>query len=145
MKQILDIIRVMTPFPYTIDISAPLQDALSMIEEHAITHLPVVDGEKLVGITTERDIQLALALTAKNPENTPLKVLDICITDPYTVETGESVLAVVSQMQKKRITSALVVKNGRLVGLFTSTNAFKLLVQLLLGKSTLDDPPDITA
>jgi hypothetical protein len=48
-------------------------------------------------------------------------------------------------MQTKRITSALVVKNGRLVGLFTSTNAFKLLVQLLLGKSTLNDPPDITA
>ena len=145
MKQILDIIRVMTPFPYTIDVSASLHQAQEMIEEHDITHLPVVAGERLVGVTTARDIQLALALDAKFPGKTGLKVMDICITDPYIVETSESVLSTVSQMLKKRITSALVVKNGRLVGLFTGTNAFKLLVQFLLGKTTLSEPPDITA
>jgi len=145
MKQVLDIVRVMTPFPYTVDGSASLKQAQEMLEDYGITHLPVVDEDKLIGITTERDVALALEIKAICPGARELKVADICIKNPYTVEIGDSVLSVVSQMLNKKITSALVLKNGRLVGLFTYTNIFKLLIQFLLGKTTLSDPPDITA
>jgi acetoin utilization protein AcuB len=145
MKHILDIIKVMTPFPYTIDISSSLTEAKNMMEEHDITHLPVVSEGKLVGITTKRDSELAMALAAKSSPAAELRVGDICIRDPYIVEPSDSVLAVVTQMVKRQITSALVVKHGRLVGVFTGTNAFQLLIQHLLGKTTLSEPPDITA
>jgi CBS domain-containing protein len=145
MKHILDIIKVMTPFPYTIDMSGSLDQAKRMLAEHDITHLPVVSGDDLYGITTRHDVDLALSVARKSAAPDALKVGDVCTTHPYIVEPSESVLSVISQMLKKQITTALVVKHGRLVGIFTSTNAFKLLIHFLLGKTTLTEPPDITA
>ena len=145
MKQITDILRVMTAFPYTIDVSGTIDQAKAMVDEHDITHLPVVDGGRLAGITTKRDIELAAALAEKLGSRTAILVGDICIKDPFIIETTDSVLSVVSQMIRRQITSALVVKNGRLVGIFTAHNVCKLLIQYILGKTTLTDPPDILA
>ena len=56
MKQIPPIKAVMTPFPYSIAIDAPLSDAAQMMEEHEIRHLPVIEGDELVGVVSDRDL-----------------------------------------------------------------------------------------
>ena len=50
----------MTPFPYSIDVDAPLAAAHQLMREHAFRHLPVTEGGALVGMLSDRDIKLIL-------------------------------------------------------------------------------------
>jgi acetoin utilization protein AcuB len=52
--------RMMTREPKTISVNAPLIEAASQMLERKIGALPVMDGDKLVGIITESDIFRAL-------------------------------------------------------------------------------------
>lgn len=46
----------MTKNPYTIEANAPISDAVALLKEKGLKRLPVVDGEKVVGILTQSDI-----------------------------------------------------------------------------------------
>ena len=46
----------MTAAPLTIDENASLETALATMDEHAIRHLPVVEGEHLIGVLSHRDL-----------------------------------------------------------------------------------------
>jgi acetoin utilization protein AcuB len=52
----LPVRRVMTENPRTISVDAPLIEAARQMMEHKISALPVMDGDRLVGIITESDI-----------------------------------------------------------------------------------------
>jgi len=145
MKSIPDVIKVMTPFPYTIEISKPLKDAKEMMESHDIGHLPVTENEELAGVVSKRDVELSLSLEKKYPEGKKFTVRDLCIVDPYVVETTEKVTTVAAKMSERYLGAALVVKNKRLVGIFTDTDAYEALINNLLGKGSSNDPPDIPA
>lgn len=49
----------MTPDPVTIAPDAPLADVIDVLLEHKISGLPVVDGDRLVGIITVTDLLIA--------------------------------------------------------------------------------------
>ena len=49
MKNVPTLATTMTPFPYSIDINEPLQDAIAMMEKQGFHHLPVTEDGKLVG------------------------------------------------------------------------------------------------
>ena len=59
MNKIPPIKDVMTPFPYSIDAGKPLDDALSMLRQHEIHHLPVTREGKLFGLVLMSDILAA--------------------------------------------------------------------------------------
>jgi CBS domain-containing protein len=48
--------QVMTPDPLVIAPEATLEEALTIMHDHRLRHLPVVDGERLVGIVSTRDL-----------------------------------------------------------------------------------------
>ena len=92
---------------------------------HAIRHLPVMDGAKLVGVITQRDIALVLDPSLGQAlEGT--SVGDVCSTDLYVVELTEPLDRVLAHMSKRHIGSALVVKQGRLAGILTVTDVCRL-------------------
>ena len=49
----------MTPFPYFVKLETSISEADKYMEEHQIHHLPVMDGEKIVGIFNDKDFQQA--------------------------------------------------------------------------------------
>ena len=53
----------MTKSPLTVATDAPLLDAREILREHGIRHLPALEGEKLVGILSDRNLKQALALS----------------------------------------------------------------------------------
>ena len=63
----------MTPFPYSIDLDSLLTDALALMEQHNVRHLPVTEGRTVIGILTDRDIRFAIQ--AAGGEKNALKVL----------------------------------------------------------------------
>jgi acetoin utilization protein AcuB len=57
----------MTPSPHTIGIEQPLSVAAEPMRAHQIRHLPVLHGGKLVGILSERDVQLVSGVPSVDP------------------------------------------------------------------------------
>lgn len=133
---------VMTPFPYSVTLDTPLDEARAMMEEHSIRHLPVKDAPgELVGVLSERDIQWIAGSPFYRPPDPKVLVRHACILDVCIVDLNAPLTEVLSLMIQRRIGSVLVAKEGRLAGIFTTVDACRLLAQAL----ELGFPVDQTA
>lgn len=129
MKRIPTIKTVMTPFPYSVAIDAPLTAAIALMQEHRIRHLPVKDGHALAGVITERDISLTLG---SNTDGAQLPTVRAAYKPaPYIVDLNERLDNIAMTMAENHIDSALVTRNEKLVGIFTYTDACRQLALYL--------------
>lgn len=131
MKKIPSIKSVMSPFPYWIDIQAPLTDAENMMLEHGISHLPVKEKGEIVGVIASFDIEHAKGDSPVNKTFGQLLVQDVCVMNPYIVDMDEPLDNVVLHLSNHHIGSALVVKGGRLAGVFTVNDACRCFAEYL--------------
>jgi CBS domain-containing protein len=122
-ERIPSIKAVMTPFPWYVHLEDSLGLAKEVMRERNIRHLPVTDDGELVGIVTDRDIGLVENAIREPAEREALRVRDVCVLDAFVVELSEPLDRVLSEMAGRHIDSALVVKRGKLAGIFTSTDA----------------------
>ena len=122
---------VMTPFPWFIHIEDRLGRAAEVMAERDIRHLPVTQDGRLVGVLAERDLQLVMGSVASPEQRASLTVRDACVLDASVVETSEPLDRVLLTMARRHIGSALVVKNGKLAGIFTVTDACRCFAELL--------------
>ena len=86
--------------------------------------LPVVDGQKLVGIITHRDILLA------GGEALGLKVDDLMSKDPMVADEDTPIMDVTKIMAEKGYQRIPVVQNGNLIGLITQSSLIRALADL---------------
>jgi CBS domain-containing protein len=114
---------MMTPFPYSVDVSDSLLHARGLMIEHQVRHLPVLKNHKLLGILTDRDLKRALDPELGLPPRDELFVGDVYVADAYVVDDHAPLDDVLEYMAEHHIGSALVTKHGRLAGIFTSTDA----------------------
>jgi acetoin utilization protein AcuB len=142
MKSNPQVVAFMTPFPYSIDVDAPLQEAHRLMREHRFRHLPVTSGGRLVGVLTDRDIKLVLGPDFGSPDERELKVRDAYVERPCVVSASTPVAAVARTMAENHIGSAIVTKNDKLVGIFTVTDACRALAEVLQGNG---EPPNNVA
>jgi acetoin utilization protein AcuB len=131
MDHIPRISSVMTPFPYTVHVDDSLRAARALMVEHQIRHLPVKDGNKLAGVLTDRDLKRALDPSLGLAPKEELFVRDVFVPDAYVVDMGEPLDGVLEHLSSHHIGSALIAKNGRLVGIFTLVDAARIFCQHL--------------
>jgi acetoin utilization protein AcuB len=131
MKRMPTLTTVMTPFPYSIDLAASLEQAKAMMEEHNIRHLPVTAAGNLVGVLSERDILQARDARLQTQWRHDLRVRDVCTVNAYIVERSERLDHVLLHMAEQHIGSVLVVRHGKLVGIFTATDACRAFGEFL--------------
>jgi acetoin utilization protein AcuB len=132
----------MTPGPYFVGPFEPLPKAHQIMREHGIRHLPVVADGTLVGILSDRDINLVQTLAHARPEE--ITVEDAMTSDPYVVSPDAPLNHVARVMQQRRIGSAIVVDHGGVAGVFTLTDALQALVEALEGTYTRRTYEDVT-
>jgi acetoin utilization protein AcuB len=123
--KIPDIQSVMTAFPRSIDADATVSDAQSMMAQHGVRHLPVTNGNTVVGIVTDRDVRLALDPLLHMP--TLQMVRGMMTPEPYVVGPDEPLDRVLITMAERRIGCAVVAEDGKLTGIFTTTDAARML------------------
>jgi acetoin utilization protein AcuB len=130
----------MTPLPHMIGTGQSLACALERMAQLGIRHLPVVEGQKLAGILSERDIALLRAFGDVDPDVTT--VSEAMTADTYVVAPDTPLASAVRGMAERRTGSAVVVDEDRVVGLLTTTDALSLLADLLSGtfRSRADGP-----
>lgn len=139
MKHQPSLANSMTPFPYSVDIEAPVEEAVRFMREHKIRHLPVTERGKLAGVVSDRDIKLMLGPDFAYPDARELKIRDVFVADSYTVELATPLAAVLAHMAEHRLGSTLVTRHGKLVGVFTTTDACRAFAEHLGGN---EPPPD---
>lgn len=120
----------MTPFPYSVEVSALMVDALGLMEEHRIHHLPVVRSGTLVGVISEADIVKRQA--ACDPaEFNELTVGEAAGPHLVTYDLNEPLDNVVTMMARDRVDAVVVTRQGRLAGIFSTSDACRVLAELL--------------
>ncbi len=137
---------VMTPNPITVEEDVSFQDALKLIRDKGIRRLPVVDGEgRLVGIITEKDLLYAspskatsLDVWELNYLLSKLKVKDLMTRNVVTVSDDLPIEEAAKIMADRKIGGLPVLRDGKLVGIITETDIFRVLLKLLgAGKAGL--------
>jgi len=122
---------MMTPFPYSIDIDESLSKAEVIMNEHGIRHLPVTDNGRLVSLITDRDIKQSLEPKLGLPPEKELSVRDASVVDAYVVNLNEPLDVVLMNMAELHIGCTLITKDGRLAGVFTTTDACRCFGEML--------------
>lgn len=121
----------MTAFPYSIDIGAPVSEALAYMDEHDMRHLPVTRDDHLMGVLTQRDIKLYLAQADTDRELDSISISEIHMDKPYVVDLDQRLDTVLLEMVDRHVNSALVTRHGRLAGVFTTTDACRTFAEHL--------------
>lgn len=118
---------VMTRAPHTIGTDQTFERAHAIMREHTLRHLPVLRAGKLVGVVSERDLYFVEALDGVDAKVDV--VADAMSADVFTVTPEESIEGTVHAMAQHRYGCAVVVDRGRVVGIFTTTDALELLAK----------------
>jgi acetoin utilization protein AcuB len=129
--------NVMTENPLTVGPDAPLRQAVNLMRERKIRHLPVVeDGGRLVGMLTDRDVRHA-ALVPALAQHLPwelrrlksLRIRDVMTWSVVTTHPEATLAQAGVIMFQRRIGSLPVVEEGRLVGILTETDVLSALTK----------------
>lgn len=99
----------------TINPTTPASEALRVMAEHDIGALLIVDGERVVGIVTERDMVRKLAHPGHNLATTPVSTI---MTDRVLyVEPSQTIEECMALMTDKHLRHLPVIDGGRLIGI----------------------------
>jgi CBS domain-containing protein len=113
--------EIMSSNPMTIDADKPVAYAAKMMKDEDVGLAPVVEGNKLVGTLTDRDIVLRIVAEGKDPESTPVK--DVVSTNLVTIDPRQELddaLALMARHQVRRL--PVVQEDGSLVGVIAQAD-----------------------
>ena len=131
-KPIPTVQKYMTTSPLTVSIEQTIDFAAKAMREHHIRHLPVLDGGEVVGLLSARDIALIETLAGVDPK--VLKVEDAMSQAPYTAAPDAPVDRVAAEMAEHKYGAAVIVQNGKVVGMFTTVDVCRTLAEVFAGR-----------
>ncbi len=123
-----------------IDVDAKITAALSLMQGKKIRHLPVVDGDHLIGILSDRDIQRAMKTEIKDifsagiietAIDPSLAVRDFMSWPVKSLDVNVSLKEACDLFVKNKISSAVVVENDDVAGILTTEDLLKVLAHML--------------
>lgn len=129
MKAIPPVQKYMTYVPKTIEASENISQARDVMRKLHLRHLPVLKNGKLVGILTDRDINLLLQLDMVDPKNATIE--GAYTNEPYFTAPETPLNEVVAHMAEHKYGCALIMDRGNLIGIFTEIDAYRALAELL--------------
>ena len=131
------ITHIMTTDVKTVGVDEPLSEVRDRLQQNHIHHLPVLDGERLVGILSAVDL-MKLSFESRDGDDggSVLRPLDQCFrvrecmqSDVVCIDVGESVRCAAELLGQGQFHSLPVVESdGRLAGIVTSTDLIRYLL-----------------
>jgi CBS domain-containing protein len=107
--------EAMTNNPCAIDADKPVAYAAKMMKQEDVGLAPIVEGDRLVGTVTDRDIVTRVIAEGRDPQSTSVR--EIASTDLVTIDPQQGLdeaLRLMAQHQVRRL--PVVEEDGRLVG-----------------------------
>ncbi len=137
----MDTLRdLMTADPLTIDVTASVKEALELLDTVPIRHLPVLDGDDLVGILSDRDLRpwrqalwdledgegtVAAAAALGQPARKLMR------TDVLFLGVDRPLTDAIDVMLDFQVGAVPIVEEGRLVGIVSYVDLLEHLQHLL--------------
>ena len=112
---------------WTIGPEEPVLEAIQMMADKHIGALPVVRGDELIGIVSERDYARKVILLGRSSSDTP--VWQIMSSPVITVAPDEAVHRCMEIMTERRIRHLPVVDRGALVGMISIGDLVKAVIE----------------
>lgn len=123
------VLKYMTPLPHSIGRDQKLATAHKMMRELGIRHLPVLEGGKVLGILSDRDLYFVEALKDVDPNR--VTVEEAMTAQPYSVSPNTLLRDVVLEMAEHKYGSAVVMDHDKLIGVLTTTDLLKAFAESL--------------
>jgi CBS domain-containing protein len=111
---------------YTIAPTAMVLDAIKLMAERRIGALLVMEGERIVGIVTERDYARKVILMGRSSSDTPVR--DIMTTSVMYVRPDQTNEECMALMTENRLRHLPVIDGGKLVGLISIGDLVKDII-----------------
>jgi CBS domain-containing protein len=112
MTQIKD---VMTSNPTTCEPQASVVDAAKVMAQEDVGSIPTVEGDRLVGVVTDRDIVIRVVAEGRDPQS--VTVGDVASRDLVTVSPDEELDRALQLMAENQVRRLPVVDGDKLVGI----------------------------
>lgn len=133
-----DVADVMTRDPKVIGPDRPIREALRLMQEGGFRRLPVVEGGRLVGILSDRDLRQAMnipmILREKHYDEYVLEHVQVgtCMTTDVLVLSPQDPLEKAAKlMRDEKVGGCPVLEDGRLVGMITESDLLGYLIGCL--------------
>lgn len=113
--------------PVTIERTKLIQEADELMKEHSIRHLPVVDGDQLVGFITQTDLRQYFFPSMV--EDIP--VHDIMTVNPITINANSSIDQAARLIHDYKIGGLPVMDKKMLVGVITASDIVSGFIEVM--------------
>src|SRR5918992_3152322 len=100
-----------------VDVGTSIAQAARVMTERQIGAVPVVEGDRVAGIFTERDVLARVVAAGVDPAKTP--VSSVMSTSLVVAEVSEAHDVCMRRMQQARVRHLLVLRDGRLAGILS--------------------------
>lgn len=128
----------MTAQPVTVERGASLRLAAELMELEEVRHLPVMEGQRLVGILSDRDVRLAWTSKATTLQPHELSgvleqitVGEIMTQPPISVSPAMRIEAAANVLIQERIGALPVVEENALVGILSYQDILEAFIGVL--------------
>jgi CBS domain-containing protein len=110
----------MTQNPRSLSPSDTVADAARALKEEDVGSVPIVEGERLVGILTDRDIVTRVVAEGRDPGSTSVR--DVASSELVTAEATSELDEALRLMAQHQVRRLPVVEQGRLVGILAQAD-----------------------
>ena len=125
--------EAMTPNPTTVEPTTTVQEAAKIMKSEDIGSLPIVDGDKLVGVITDSDLAIRIVAEGRGTDTT---VGEIASKDVVTVDPQQSIDEAARLMAEHQVRRLPVVEeDGRLVGILAQADVAQTGHDALTGET----------
>jgi acetoin utilization protein AcuB len=133
-KPIPTVAAYMTEHPYSIGLRESLEEAYARMRRHAIRHLPVLSGKRLVGLVPDPNLQTIELLKRVNLAD--ISVEDAMTPVPHSVTVDARLDEVVREMLANKVDAVVVMRDADVAGVFTAVDGLRALYDLLGGNGS---------
>ena len=112
----------MTEAPVTVDPRASVAEAIEICRAHGMRHLPVQSDGSFIGLVSDRDLRRSVGY-----RELERKVEEIMTSDLVTVGPESLLSDAAELMQRLRVDSIPVTREGRVVGILTTSDVLELM------------------
>ncbi len=113
--------EMMTANPKTVRGEDPVAEAARIMRDEDAGVVPIVDGDRVVGIVTDRDVAIRLVADGRDPQSTTVR--EIASEDLVTIDPDQNLdeaLRLMARHQVRRL--PVVEEDGRLVGILAQAD-----------------------
>ena len=134
MKRRTPISKIMSTDIITVNMTQTLKDVGDIIEGNDIRHVPVVSGEKVIGMLSRTDLQKISFVNTIDGDNLTTVMYDVLTVEQVmtknitTVQQSDTIYDVAVTLSKNEFHALPVLDGEKMVGIVTTTDLIKYLI-----------------